>query len=856
MLFNPKFTGVVVLIFISQFIFSQTNWQDNFNDSNFTQGPAWGGDTGSFVINAQYHLQLDAAPITSTKYLSTPSTSGIEATWEFLIQLDFNPSSNNFANVFLMHSDAYVTTSSTGYFLRIGGSSEDRISLFRKDGSADVLVMESNSDLLNASSINARIKVQRNAQHQWQLFVDSTGGNNFTPKASGTDSTYIHSSFFLLQCQFTSTRSTKFYFDDFLVNGKSFVDNIPPSITNTSFPSTNQVELTFSEPLDSATAVQIKNFQIDQGQNTVTQATWLAALPKTVVIQSQHAFANHQPVALFVTGVQDRYANAMKDTTFSLNFFRPQYRDVVFNEIMADPEPTVNLPAVEYIEIANTTLRKIDLSGWHLVADEDTFQLADFTLLPGELRLIVSTSNQGELDSLQPIEIPAGSSWLKNSGEPLVLLDDAYTIIDAVEYSQSWHHSMAKESGGWSLEQLDQTLPCSEPKNWNSSQHPNGGTPGKPNQTEPNLLPENTALKAVKWLNDRQVELVFTSALTPASATFIEASATMDSVVFSPNTPNSLALQFQSNITGQESIVIHETENCIGKIKPDTIFISPPEKAVTGDIIINELLFNASEENAEFVELWNISDKTIFLSDLTFVKYQNGQPTESQPLTDESFLLLPKSIVMFTERPDAVCSHYHCEKARASFTLDNLPSLPNDAGELALTDRAMNTFERISYSEDWHHVSISNPQNVSLERIHPNLDAIAERSWHSASSASGYGTPGQMNSQFRATASGEEQIWLEAKTVSPNNDGLNDVLIIYYKLPKGAVINARIFSMNGQEIATISSNELAEPQGQIAWNGTGKNGQIPVTGIYIVLVDWFTPSGQKGATKLNFALQK
>ena len=165
MLFMPKSAAVFVLTIFSQLVLSQTNWQDNFTDSNFTQNPTWVGDTGSFIINAQKQLQLNAPAVSATKRLSTPSTCGIEATWEFFIHMDFNPSSNNFASVYLMSSDNQVNTGSTGYFVRVGGSSTDKISVYRKDGGTTHLVMESNSDLLDASAVNARIRVTRNAQH-------------------------------------------------------------------------------------------------------------------------------------------------------------------------------------------------------------------------------------------------------------------------------------------------------------------------------------------------------------------------------------------------------------------------------------------------------------------------------------------------------------------------------------------------------------------------------------------------------------------------------------------------------------------------------------------------------------------
>ncbi|MGB0368548.1 MAG: hypothetical protein ACPGD8_04030, partial [Flavobacteriales bacterium] len=74
---------------------------DDFSDNDFTANPAWTGETTKFEVDGNQKLHLNAPSESDTAYLSTPSQAIDDATWEFLVELDFNPSSSNVARVYL-----------------------------------------------------------------------------------------------------------------------------------------------------------------------------------------------------------------------------------------------------------------------------------------------------------------------------------------------------------------------------------------------------------------------------------------------------------------------------------------------------------------------------------------------------------------------------------------------------------------------------------------------------------------------------------------------------------------------------------------------------------------------------------
>ncbi|MEM9023108.1 MAG: hypothetical protein AAGB22_05170, partial [Bacteroidota bacterium] len=133
---------------------------DDFSDGDFTANPMWDGDTAKFEVDGLNQLHLDAVPVTDVAYLSTPSASINNATWEFFLRMDFNPSSSNQALVYLVSDQADLNGPLNGYLVRIGGT-EDEISLFRQDGATQVEIIDGTDDKVDVSQVNVRVQVTR-----------------------------------------------------------------------------------------------------------------------------------------------------------------------------------------------------------------------------------------------------------------------------------------------------------------------------------------------------------------------------------------------------------------------------------------------------------------------------------------------------------------------------------------------------------------------------------------------------------------------------------------------------------------------------------------------------------------------
>lgn len=333
-------------------------WSDNFSDHNYGSNPVWVGDTSKFKVNSSSELQLNAPAETGTGYLSVNSIISCKASWSFLIKMDFNPSSGNYARVYLLSDQADLSGPLNGYFLRIGHSNDD-LCLYRQVGTTETLVADGRDKIFNTTIVNARVKVTRSDQGDWELFCDTTGGENYCRSGAGSDNSILNSRFFGIRCYYTSTRSTKFFFDDFVVTGEAFSDGKRPLVNAIHLMDDHRLLLSFSEPIDSVSGKVKENYMLENTE--VSEIRWDSESKRGVELLFSKQFTCEENNQLTVRNVEDEWNLKMNDTVFLFRYCTPQMNDIVFNELMIDPTPVNGLPNAEYIELFNRSDKMFDL---------------------------------------------------------------------------------------------------------------------------------------------------------------------------------------------------------------------------------------------------------------------------------------------------------------------------------------------------------------------------------------------------------------------------------------------------------------------------------------------------------------
>ena len=160
---NVMMKSIFIFIILAQIALAtsaQSIIMDDFADGNFTDSPSWSGETTDFMVNPSFQLQLSALPEDGQSFLVTQSDIIEEAEWSFFIQLDFNPSSNNFMDIYLISDQESLENRLNGFFVRIG-TTQDDVSLYLQSGekSKATKIIDGVDDLVDVSQVAMNIKV-------------------------------------------------------------------------------------------------------------------------------------------------------------------------------------------------------------------------------------------------------------------------------------------------------------------------------------------------------------------------------------------------------------------------------------------------------------------------------------------------------------------------------------------------------------------------------------------------------------------------------------------------------------------------------------------------------------------------
>ena len=296
--------------------------------------------------------------------------------------------------------------------------------------------------------------------------------------------------------------------------------------------------------------------------------------------------------------------------------------------------------------------------------------------------------------------------------------------------------------------------------------------------------------------------------------------------------------------------------NSIGMFNKAKVGI--PKNAISEDILINELLFNPKPDGFDYVELYNGSKKIIEISRL-FIASRNssGTLTNIQKLSQVPFLLFPGEWIVLTENKKWVMDNYHVKEPDKILQITDLPTLPDDKGNLVLLNEQGIPIDELNYDEQWHFALISNKDGVALERINYTKATQDKTNWTSAASTTGFGTPTAMNSQYLLDPQLQGAITVTPKIFSPDNDGYDDIATISYQGNEpGYVINISIFDANGRLVRSLVKNSTVAQRDQFRWDGLNDRQQALPIGIYIIYTEVFNLKGKSARFKNTITLAR
>lgn len=191
--------------------------------------------------------------------------------------------------------------------------------------------------------------------------------------------------------------------------------------------------------------------------------------------------------------------------------------------------------------------------------------------------------------------------------------------------------------------------------------------------------------------------------------------------------------------------------------------------AVAFDILINEFMADPTPQiglpDAEYVELFNNTDKTFQLSDYTIA-------SGGTPVTLPEYLFMPGTYVLLTKVDDAALF----QAFGATLGVEGLPTLTNTTDEILIAENNGNVIHRVVYTLDTYQDNAKEGGGYSIELINPEEACKGQANYRATENISG-GSPGVVNSVLSN----------DADMLAPTLDGLftidNSTLLLTYSEP-------------------------------------------------------------------------
>ncbi len=839
-------TSLLILCCLSAF----SQWKEDFNDGNFTSNPVWNGTQELFTVNSAQQLQTNATTAGSA-YLTLPHSFYKGNKWDIWVKLAFNTSANNLCRVYLASDNTNPALAQSAYYVQMGGTN-DKISLVKKTGNNTVEIISGIDKELDKSSVSMNVRAELTHQSVWRLYVKYSTDTDYVLKGEYTDNSLSKGEYTGIQCTYTASYGKSFYFDDLSIDTIPEKDITPPAVTEFRLVDNKTLTLRFSEPVD------VSGASFSLNGTASPSATTLSNDAKSVTLTYAADFVPAQMYTMTAKQIKDLSNNTMPEQSFSFTYYptidNATVGDVVISEIMANPTRAAALPEAEYIELYNSrTDAQLNLTGWKLFYGEKSYPIPDMLLKPGQYIVLCSAANSSKFSSSVSKSGLESFPTLANSGKLIYLQSAQGDVISFAEYSDTWYGDDFKAKGGFSLECMDTQNRSGSANNWRATNDSKGGTPGAPNSiatTNPDT--ETPVVSRVSLIGKDSIVISFSKPMQKLSL------ETTTNYLLSPNRIsvknakasyplyNSVIVVLSDTIRRNEVLNITlQNLTCISghPLSGDKdVKIALTEKPEAGDVIINEILFNPKGNASDYVEIFNRSGKVVDLSKLyVSSKKSDGTLNSGTLISELTSPLFPGEYLLLTTDKQQLKEQYNCKSLSALLQLSSLPSMPDTEGNVILLNSSAQPVDAMSYTEKMHHPSVKNAEGVSLERISPTGSSYETSNWQSASFESGYGTPGYSNSQQSTPLNTEKSgFWLENETVTPDNNGRDDVLRINYRLDDtGYTANVRIYSPNGKIISQLAANQILGSEGYLTWDATDTARKLVNPGIYVLYIEYY-----------------
>jgi hypothetical protein len=485
-----------------------------------------------------------------------------------------------------------------------------------------------------------------------------------------------------------------------------------------------------------------------------------------------------QIIAELLCAEDENQYNNKKTTLIDVADKQVNFNDIIINEIMV--APTNDEP--EWIELQNISNRIINIKNWKIGDKSSSVIITtkDLSLSPKEFVIICGDSSLLSIHSLTSNFVLKSMPTFNNSGDDVVIQSSTGFIVDSLRYEGHWITS----AGGRSLERYSATEPTIIRSNWRFSESNTKSTPGNINSISkrdydltissvtvaPNKLFVYEELhikinvKNVGYRNSTDYTLQLFNDLNKDSIAELNEriySSTLNSLENNDSTDFIIPYTFIDS--GSYQLIINliyaEDQKKSNNNLTITLYVHNKPEAFNS-IIINEVMFAPINDEPEWIELQNNSDRVINLNG-----WKIGDNTSFVIITSKDILVQPSEYFLICA--DSSVLYYHA--ITSALLVSSMPSLNNNGDDVIIKERTGITIDSLRYDATW----ASKPVGRSLERISSLGQTIKIDNWR-FSEASKKSTPGEINS----VTTRKRDLSIEIKEVTPKHPIVDEILTI------------------------------------------------------------------------------
>ncbi len=538
------------------------------------------------------------------------------------------------------------------------------------------------------------------------------------------------------------------------------------------------------------------------------------------------------------------------------------YADIIVNELM--PVPDGKEP--EWLEIYNTSSETYKQE-YLIICDIATCRTlhnfilegSSFCIIAKDTTLFKEHRNIAPNIRLYQFNIPT----LNNTFDSVKIYNKDTVLLDDLFYDMKFGKK------GISLERIFYNEKARTPDNLKPSIELTGATPGKVNSLFPRE--DDIAITTVEQNNDDfSISLILENLghrIIPDCLVILKFDKNFDD-----NFDNS-EIFFETHISTNDKLTILEIPNKIaphfsaysGYYEIQIELIAEEDNNTTNNtmtfkaylsgiipkITINEIMFETSQDVAEYIEFYN--HESAFINLHGFKLYDRA--TINSPDYVLSNLRVKPTEYFVIAYDSLIFNNFEYLDSSHNINIPLKKLNLNNSDDLLIFATPDNVIiDSLTYYKTWHLRDDIVTRNRSLEKIHIEMISSSKDSWTTCLNPLG-GTPGMQNSTYVELKS-ETMLDASPNPFSPySTSGNNHCLISYNLTFDKAKITAKVYDLSASCVRTIISEHWTSNEGFFAWDGRDDAGFILPLGPYILHFEAISsPSGTSFKDKLMIVI--